>query len=527
MPRMKLSLKKCGKGGIMKMNKKQYNNIIDHTLKHEDTEDSLSTARAIFNNMGVALPNGDMKEVYETVKTDNYMGWKACSMQEAQEAADNGTAAIGIGEDRIVVLAGTDEEEPVAQTTEVMTITDSTPAVAVAGLQYYSYGSGSTTTALRKAIIIVPGVMGTELELATATDEFGVGTKVWPPYESGETVGVSAVNKLSKLQCDANGNSVYNLRVRNTNNYGALNVYKKLYNELNNTYGTQYDVIFFGYDWRKPNSFSGALLKNLVSQYDKVVVVAHSMGGLVTSHMLTYTAIRSKIEKVITLGTPFLGSLEMVPVMSHGELDAIDNALSDLWKPLAWVIKEVVLQPVLQAMAVNIPSLYELLPNKKFFSLGNRSYYSIWYLLGGNTPMTTFENTRIYLSVAISNYNSTLFDEATSRNDALWNGNNHVTSNVDTYYIVGESKATMNTYTYNHATGAYSTTSINAGDGTVLTYSASIKDIYPTKTFFVDSNHNDLVNKNNSPNVIGFIKSILNGSTLYADGVRFYPNYNL
>ena len=81
------------------MSKKQYNNIIDHTLKHENTEDSLSTARAIFNNMGVALPNGDMKTVYETIKTDNYMGWKACSMQEAQEAANNGTAAIGIGED--------------------------------------------------------------------------------------------------------------------------------------------------------------------------------------------------------------------------------------------------------------------------------------------------------------------------------------------------------------------------------------------------------------------------------------------
>ena len=142
--RTKQFLKIRGKGGIMKMNKKQYNNIIDHTLKHEHTEDSLSTARAIFNNMGVALPNGDMKTVYETIETDNYMGWKACSMQEAQEAADNGTAAIGISENRIVVLAGTDEEEPVAQTAEVITITDTTPAVAVANLQYYSYGSVST-----------------------------------------------------------------------------------------------------------------------------------------------------------------------------------------------------------------------------------------------------------------------------------------------------------------------------------------------------------------------------------------------
>ena len=127
------------------MNKKQYNNIIDHTLKHEHTEDSLSTARAIFNNMGVALPNGDMKEVYETVKTDNYMGWKSCTMQEAQSAADNGTAAIGISEDRIVVLAGTDEEEPVAQTASVMTFDENTSAFAVNGLEYYSYSYGTTT----------------------------------------------------------------------------------------------------------------------------------------------------------------------------------------------------------------------------------------------------------------------------------------------------------------------------------------------------------------------------------------------
>ena len=126
------------------MNKKQYNNVIENTLKHEQTDDSLSTARAIFDNMGVALPQGDMKTVYETIKTDNYMGWKSCTMQEAQEAADNGTAAIGISEDRIVVLAGTDEEEPVSQTAEVMSLDENTSAYAVAGLEYYSYSYGGT-----------------------------------------------------------------------------------------------------------------------------------------------------------------------------------------------------------------------------------------------------------------------------------------------------------------------------------------------------------------------------------------------
>ena len=127
------------------MNKKQYNNIIRNTLKREHTEDSLSAARAVFKNMGVALPGGDMKEVFKTVKTDNYMGWKSCTMEEAQAAANSGTAAIGISDSKIVVLAADDAEEPIESTANVLAITDTTPAVAVAGLQYYSYSYGGTT----------------------------------------------------------------------------------------------------------------------------------------------------------------------------------------------------------------------------------------------------------------------------------------------------------------------------------------------------------------------------------------------
>ena len=130
------------------MNTKQYNNVIDWTVKHDSavqTEDSLATARAIFNNMGVALPNGSMQEVYDTIKTNQYMGWRACTMQEAQQAANNGTAAIGISADRIVVLSATDEEQPVAQTASVMTLSENTTAYSVAGLEYYTYGCGTTT----------------------------------------------------------------------------------------------------------------------------------------------------------------------------------------------------------------------------------------------------------------------------------------------------------------------------------------------------------------------------------------------
>ncbi len=147
------------------MNKKQYNNVIENTLKHEQTDDSLSTARAIFDNMGVALPQGDMKTVYETIKTDNYMGWKSCTMQEAQEAANNGTAAIGISEDKIVVLSANDQEQPVAQTALVMTLDENTSAYAVAGLEYYLYSYGTTngTTQLMTPATYHNRIMNTPL----------------------------------------------------------------------------------------------------------------------------------------------------------------------------------------------------------------------------------------------------------------------------------------------------------------------------------------------------------------------------
>ena len=129
------------------MNKKHYNNVIDWTLKHDQaaqTEDSLATARAVFSNMGVALPNGSMQEVYDTIKTNKYMGWRACTMEEAQEAANKGTAAIGISKDRVVILSAADEEEPVAETASVMTLSENTSAYAVAALEYYANSCGRT-----------------------------------------------------------------------------------------------------------------------------------------------------------------------------------------------------------------------------------------------------------------------------------------------------------------------------------------------------------------------------------------------
>lgn len=514
------------------MNNKQYNNIIENTLKNEQKSDSLEIARAIFNNMGVALPNGNMGEVYEIIKGNDYMGWKSCTKEEAQQAADNGVAAIGISENRIVVLSATDDEEPVAQNETVMTLSSDLTDGEVSDLSYYTYsygttgwGDGSGTTTHRKAIIIVPGVMGTELELATATDEFGVGTSVWPPDGIKENIDLQKLLEIIKilelLECDNDGRSMYDLRVKDGSKYGTENLYNNLYTQLQDYYGSNYDVVFYGYDWRQSNLVSGMFLMNLVEQYESVIVIAHSMGGLVTSHLLRASNIRSKIEKVITLGTPFLGSLEMLPLMYGGQLEALESYLEGRqWYSILGA--SLLLKPVLRRLSLNIPSLYELLPTKQFFDLGSRWYFVEQASSGQGIIKYDFDTTRSSLCSEISNFNCAIFDQATSRHDTLWEDEEtHITSYVNTYYIAGEGKTTGDRF---YSSSPYPTSTVDAGDGTVLSYSASMNDLYPGKTFFVDESHVGLLS---NQNVIDLIQAIINESSLDIDGIKTTAEYTI
>lgn len=184
------------------MNGKQYNNVIDWTLKHEQsaqTEDSLAIARAIFDNMGVALPNGSMKEVYDILRNNNYMSWKSCcTMQEAQQAADSGMPAIGISENRIVVLSAADEEEPVTEAASVMALSENTSAYAVSDLQYYLYGAGS--------IVLPTRTVNGWLKLYTAPTISGRVVSMPPGCQPGRWYAFENRNKInSYAQSAING----------------------------------------------------------------------------------------------------------------------------------------------------------------------------------------------------------------------------------------------------------------------------------------------------------------------------------
>lgn len=131
------------------MGKGQYNNIIFNTLKRESSPDgeSLKAVRKICNNLGVALPQGNCSDIYNTLKAGGYMAWKKCSAEEARAAANSDIAAIAITENSIAIIPSDDIE----MFTDVsngaahnaVAVDDLNMAADVA---YYSYGTGVLTT---------------------------------------------------------------------------------------------------------------------------------------------------------------------------------------------------------------------------------------------------------------------------------------------------------------------------------------------------------------------------------------------
>ena len=114
-----------------------------------------------------------------------------------------------------------------------------------------------------------------------------------------------------------------------------------------------FDVIFFDYDFRKTNSTSATKLATELSEYDEVVLVAHSMGGLVAGKFLANSATnRSKTTALITLGTPFVGAAKCIDVMETGEMITFN--------PLG--VNITLFKNTIRDMSKNCYAAYQLLP---------------------------------------------------------------------------------------------------------------------------------------------------------------------
>ncbi|MFJ6664271.1 hypothetical protein [Streptomyces sp. NPDC091383] len=229
---------------------------------------------------------------------------------------------------------------------------------------------------LHDAVVIVPGIMGSELR------EAGTGRKLWGVGKLLTYTARAHTDRLRQLAVTEDEREGRTGRVEVTGllesfeplpGLGSAHPYTAMVAEMRRSVVDPAALLPFPYDWRLSVEHNGALLAAAARRHldawrahpghrgyleanpeagpARLVVVAHSMGGLLTREALHLDpALRGDIQAVMTVGTPFNGSVKAVLMLNAG-------------KGLPFPVPPAVLRQV----AATMPGLYDLLPGYRAF----------------------------------------------------------------------------------------------------------------------------------------------------------------
>lgn len=329
-----------------------------------------------------------------------------------------------------------------------------------------------------KAIFIIPGILGSSLEM-----------------DDGADVWLNAVN-CGKMELNENGTSVNDIVSVNYDNYGANNTYETLYESLYDAYSDNFDVIFFDYDFRLSIDTAATKLAIETSFYDEVVLVGHSMGGLVASkYLMNSSTHRSKTDVLITLGTPYAGSAKCINVMETGEMLSINLAGIDV--PL--------FTNTIKNMSKNCYSAYQLLPTSDYYDL-TECYPVTVNGISHSDAITHLKNTA--WGKTSNGGEKLMFNAAQAFHSSLYGNGTYITDydDVTVYEIAGIGHDTISTVNLDSNYEIDSLTYSNNGDGTVLFYSAGHG--HPSYSYV--AGHTGMVS---STSVISKVKQLISNVT--------------
>jgi len=309
----------------------------------------------------------------------------------------------------------------------------------------------------RTTLVLIPGLMGSRLYNAS-------GTQIWhPPVVSG-ILGTFERYLLS----DENGRPLHNVTfARRQGEYGAIDIYRDIYRFLrneNNFPRSEFDVLFFTYDWRQSSSHNAILLENQLRGVNNVVFIAHSMGGLVASSYLARSqANRNQVDMLITFGTPFMGSTKAIEGFETGQL-------------LHWAVN-LILAGNLRRISENTISGYELLPTSRYGQFIGR--FGVHHGLTAYTHQQGWNFIRQRPWGLTSNrHPKRMFADSQAFHASLMVGSNHIANTVNSVYFVGTGTRTSSMAIYtipllSSDQPALSHFLFSDGDGTVSARSAA------------------------------------------------------
>lgn len=341
----------------------------------------------------------------------------------------------------------------------------------------------------KKAIIMIPGI-GISALYNSDTNE--------PVYAIGEINGTEIINLVTNaktifgsLQLNEDGTSNYNLRAATTDDptakYGMLNFFEPMYNVLQEKYGKKYDVVVWQYDWRFSNDVTKASLEQFIASkgYDKVVLVGHSMGGNVISRYLLDGVNREKVEKVISIGAPLLGALDAFWFLYDGLFANIPAVLENMnigsinagnfFNDYEDLINRLGVKRQLKSVLSSIQSLYEIMPIDKYYSDPFKGEANFGL---GTHEVLNFDNTLSHLATLplLKQSDGSTIRHLNAYNEwhnREWIDGKHVTTMVDSYYIVGNKVDTLRYFSVDDKGAISSKENYKDGDGIVSVWSAT------------------------------------------------------
>lgn len=135
------------------MTTSQYKNVIDHTVKmlsEDEKESAVTVVNKILNSGGIALLDAEISQIKSVLSEGDYLGWQECSASEAQLSANEGTAVIGISDNKIVIVEPEVTSVEKSENENVVTVSD------LSAEELYEmtfYNGGRATTGVPAAVL--------------------------------------------------------------------------------------------------------------------------------------------------------------------------------------------------------------------------------------------------------------------------------------------------------------------------------------------------------------------------------------
>ncbi len=409
----------------------------------------------------------------------------------------------------------------------------------------FRIGKSSPLPVDKTPVIIIPGIGGSEFRAAqdfqSTIRECGDSGASPYYYLKDEVIWVNEL-KAADIACD-DYFDVLKLKIDGvTPDYPEVvlsgDIYSGTYSKLikflvDNGYEQNKTLFVFPYDWRKDVALTSSQLQNLITSIKnqtgaaKVDIIAHSMGGLVARNYIKDADKASNVRKLITLGTPYLGSVEFLKAILYGKRIGPD----EIGKMLAVQSSET--KDIFQ----NMTGGFNLIPNKKYYQFydGTNSRYPKPFNdkrdIDSNNITGALNYDQLKELLTNKSYNTSLFTSSESLHQSI--GDFNQTHGIAITQIVGSGIRTAGELIEGYwvdfggiKINRFDENTVN-GDESVPLFSASLNDSERGISLFnngeiayIKHKHGDLPNSNLAQELI---KNTLEGNNSLPEGIQTTP----